>query len=56
MFPPSTALLKFPKLPREGWERDTPLPGNADWLESLKVCGDAKEGAAETAASSGAPH
>lgn len=56
MFPPSPALLKFPEPPREGWERDTPLPGNAGWLESLKVCGDVKEGAAETAASSGTPH
>lgn len=54
-FPPSPALPRFPKLPRGGWERDTPLPGNAGWLESLKVCGDAKEVAAETAASSGTP-
>lgn len=55
VFPPSSALPRFLKLPRAGWERDTSLPGNAGWLESLKVCGDAKEVAAETAASSATP-
>lgn len=54
-FLPSPALPRFPKMPRGGGERDTHLPGNAGWLESLKVCGDAKEVAAETAASLGTP-
>lgn len=51
---PHPTLLGVPKLSQGGWERGTPLPGkagSAGWPESLKACGDAKEAAAEMAAS-----